>query len=285
MFIFFGEGVNSHKEVGGSGGRQFTLTHSKKKMKKWNVCGFAAAGLLLSVLATAELVSVMKSGGTDLTDEIKFFELHDTNFDSFHSKKEFYYAIMQDSFDLLARKYNKSSVDMKFELSDLNGDKKISVDEWKNVLLQGSEALQDVQYVEPSTAEEEAKPTVSPSLPASQAFSGVASGKGPRGKMHIEAEVILIDGRKAYLSDNATWHETNLFCEEQGVRLCFENELCSLNSSKGINQEDALPLEHREKRWAPLAGIQAKPGCQHFVQQMLNEGVLCFIMMSKTIDF
>ena len=95
---------------------------------------------------------------------------------------------MEDSFDLLARKYNKSSVEMEFELSDLNGDKKISVDEWKNFFLQGSEELQDVQYVEPSTAEEQAKP-VPPSLPASQAFSGVASGKGPRGKMHIEAEV------------------------------------------------------------------------------------------------
>ena len=234
-------------------------------MKNWNVCGFvAASGLLLSALATAELVSVMKSGGTDLTDEIKFFELHDTNFDGFQSKKEFYYAIMEDSFDLLARKYNKSSVEMEFELSDLNGDKKISVDEWKNFFLQGSEELQDVQYVEPSTAEEQAKP-VPPSLPASQAFSGVASGKGPRGKMHIEAEVTLNDGRKAYLSENATWQETKLFCEEQGVRLCFENELCSLNGSKGINQDDALPLEAREKRWAPLAGIQAKPRCQHLV--------------------
>ena len=44
-----------------------------------NLCGFAAAGLLLSALATAELVSLMKSGGADLTDEINFFELHDTN--------------------------------------------------------------------------------------------------------------------------------------------------------------------------------------------------------------
>jgi hypothetical protein len=203
----------------------------------------------------------MKSGGalTDLTDEINLFELHDTNVDGFHSKKEFYSSIMEDSFDLLARKYNKSSVDMEFELSDLNGDKKISVDEWKNVFLQGSAELQDVQYVEPSPAEEEAMPTVPPSLPASQAFSGVASGKGSRGKMHIEAEVTLNDGRKAYLSDNATWQETNLFCEEQGVRLCFENELCSLNGSKGINQDDALPLEEREKRWVPLAGIEGKP--------------------------
>ena len=56
-------------------------------MKKRNLCGFAAAGLLLSALATAELVSLMKSGGalTDLTDEINFFELHDTNIRSMSS--------------------------------------------------------------------------------------------------------------------------------------------------------------------------------------------------------
>ena len=40
---------------------------------------------MLSALATTELVSAMKNGGTDLTDEIKLFELHDTNFDVFHS--------------------------------------------------------------------------------------------------------------------------------------------------------------------------------------------------------
>jgi hypothetical protein len=34
-------------------------------------------------------------------------QLHDTNGDGFHSKKEFYYAIMEDEFEALASKHNK----------------------------------------------------------------------------------------------------------------------------------------------------------------------------------
>ena len=36
-----------------------------------------------------------------------FYQRYDTNADGFHSKKEFYYAIMEDDFEALAGKYDK----------------------------------------------------------------------------------------------------------------------------------------------------------------------------------
>jgi hypothetical protein len=235
---------------------------------------------LLSAFAIAERVSVMKDNGatverasvmegvpygsTDTTEQIAFFELHDTNGDGLMTKKEFYYAIMEDAFETLAVKYKKSPLDMEFELSDLNGDKKISLEEWRNVFLQGSEEPQNVDdeanmEEQSIAAKEEPKPPVPPSPASPQAFSGVASGN--RGNMHIGSEVTLKDGRKAYLSENATWQETNLFCEEKGVRLCLETELCPF--ANGMN-DAALSADDREKRWAPLTGnmISACRNCR-----------------------
>lgn len=36
-----------------------------------------------------------------------FYQRYDANTDGFHSKKEFYYAIMEDDFEALASKYDK----------------------------------------------------------------------------------------------------------------------------------------------------------------------------------
>jgi len=232
---------------------------------KGAVAALISAGLL-STFAIAERVSGIKGGGAtverskDMTEEMAFFELHDKNGDGLMTKKEFYYAIMENDFETLAVKYKKSPVDMEFELSDLNGDKKISVEEWRNVFLQPQNVDDEANMEEQSiAAKEEPKPLVQPSPASPQAFSGVASGN--RGNMHIGSEVTLKDGRKAYLSENATWQETNLFCEEKGVRLCLETELCPF--ANGMN-DAALSADDREKRWAPLTGnmISACRNCR-----------------------
>ena len=74
--------------------------------------------------------------------------------------------------------YKKSPVDIEFELSDLNGDKKISVEEWRNVFLEGSEEPQNVDEAnmeeQSIAAKEEPKPPVPPSPVSPQASSGVA---------------------------------------------------------------------------------------------------------------
>ena len=35
-----------------------------------------------------------------------------------------------------------------------------------------------------------------------------------QGKMHIGSEVTLSDGRKVYLSEDATWYQTQVFAKE-----------------------------------------------------------------------
>ena len=62
----------------------------------------AAVALGLSAVASAPIPE-----DAALQDEIAFFQRYDTNTDGFHSKKEFYYAIMEDEFEALASKYNK----------------------------------------------------------------------------------------------------------------------------------------------------------------------------------
>jgi len=185
-----------------------------------------------------------------LTEEVAFFQLHDKNGDGYHSKKEFYYAIMEDEFESLAGKYSKAAVDMEFEIADLNSDKKISLDEWKNVFFH--EEPQEATYVDGNLQDNVDAPTEAASPPASPGFVGVATGK-PQGKMHIGSEVTLSDGRKVYLSEDATWYQTQDFCNEKGLRLCLERELCP-NGQPGISDEKALSELDKKKRWVPLAG-------------------------------
>ena len=71
----------------------------------------------------------------DLKEEIAFFKLHDTNDDGFHTKKEFYYAVMEDAFEPLVNKYNKFAVDMEFEIADTDGDKKVRITSHSSPLL------------------------------------------------------------------------------------------------------------------------------------------------------
>eukprot|EP00802_Teleaulax_amphioxeia_P003006 Tamp_03009.p1 GENE.Tamp_03009~~Tamp_03009.p1 ORF type:complete len:395 (-),score=104.07 Tamp_03009:682-1866(-) len=210
-------------------------------------------------LAALAAVALLAASGTaapvpddaDLADEIAFFKLHDTNGDGFHSKKEFYYAIMEDDFEALASKYDKAAVDMEFELADANSDKKISIEEWKGVFFH--EEPQEPTYIDGKLQEgaeppqEEAPPAPAP---PTSTFSGLATGK-PKGEMHIGTELTLADARKVYLSEDATWYETRDFCHEKGVRLCNERELCPREGNQ-VGQDPAFSDEDREKRWVPL---------------------------------
>lgn len=67
--------------------------------------------------------------------------------------------------------------------------------------------------------------------------------------MHIGSEVTLQTGHKAYLSEDATWYETNDFCKEAGVRLCTEDELCNRRTGMHIMDDQNLTEDDRFNRW------------------------------------
>lgn len=58
------------------------------------------------------------------------FQKMDSNQDGTLSKKEFYYALMEDEFEVLSSKHSVPSLELEFENQDENGDKKISPEEW-----------------------------------------------------------------------------------------------------------------------------------------------------------
>jgi len=213
---------------------------------RFALCVFAG---LLAITATAAPIP----DDADLKDEIAFFTQHDMNSDGYHSKKEFYYAIMEDEFESLASKYSKAAVDMEFEIADLNSDRKISLEEWKNVFFH--EEPQEATYVDGNLQDNIDAPKEASSPPAaSPGFVGVAAGK-PKGKMHIGSEVQLTDGRKVYLSQDATWYQTQDFCNEKGLRLCFDTELCPNDQSlPRLSDDSALSDDDKRIRWVPLAG-------------------------------
>jgi len=227
----------------------------------WSLRLIAAVSIGLAVAFSAPIPD-----DADFQDEIAFFHRYDANTDGFHSKKEFYYAIMEDDFEALASKYDKNAVDMEFEYADLNGDKKISLDEWKGVFFheQPQEAtyvdgeLQDVsnapEEVPAASAPAPSPPAPSPP-PSPAASTGVSAGKVQK-KMHIGSEVTLQTGHKAYLSEDATWYETNDFCKEAGVRLCTEDELCNRRTGMHIMDDQNLTEDDRFNRWAPLHGSE-----------------------------
>ena len=93
------------------------------------------------------------------------------------------------------------------------------------------------------------KPSLS--LAAFLTFYFVASFFG-RGSSHALCELVAL---------SMLHFETNLFCEEKGVRLCLETELCPY--SNGMN-DAALSADDRAKRWASLTGnmISAQLPCR-----------------------
>jgi hypothetical protein len=59
------------------------------------------------------------------------FRKMDGNEDGLLSKKEFYYALMEEEFEALSSKHSVPSLELEFEAQDENNDKKISLDEWE----------------------------------------------------------------------------------------------------------------------------------------------------------
>lgn len=78
-----------------------------------------------------------------LDAEISFFHEKDTNKDGALSKKEFYYAIMEDEFEGFAKRHDFSVVDLEFEAHDRNQDKKINLEEWKGIFFHDSPQIPD----------------------------------------------------------------------------------------------------------------------------------------------
>ena len=74
-------------------------------------------------------------GGIDVEPETitKFFKKVDTNLDGLLSKKEFYYALMDDEFENLSSKTMVPSMELEFEGQDENGDRRISLQEWERI--------------------------------------------------------------------------------------------------------------------------------------------------------
>eukprot|EP00961_Rhodomonas_salina_P222324 3006540-Rhodomonas_salina.3 len=88
----------------------------------------------------------------DLELEIAHFHEGDANKDGFHSKKEFYYAIMKEEYENFAEKHGVSVADLEFEAEDLDGDGKISLEEWVAVFFH--EDPQTPQYVDGEEVDE-----------------------------------------------------------------------------------------------------------------------------------
>jgi hypothetical protein len=61
----------------------------------------------------------------------EFFRKMDGNKDGVLSKKEFYYALMEDEFEALSSKHSVPSLELEFEAQDENDDRKISLEEWE----------------------------------------------------------------------------------------------------------------------------------------------------------
>jgi Ca2+-binding EF-hand superfamily protein len=59
------------------------------------------------------------------------FRKMDTNQDGALSKKEFYYALMEDEFESLSSKHSVPSLELEFENQDENHDKRITLEEWE----------------------------------------------------------------------------------------------------------------------------------------------------------
>jgi hypothetical protein len=87
----------------------------------------------------------------------------------------------------------------------------------------------------------------------------------PSAKMHVGAEVTIHGGRRAYLAEDATWLQTEKFCEERESRLCRYEELCpeviSTLSDEvhsffcfHLAQSHISFPQHKNERWAPVLG-------------------------------
>ena len=59
------------------------------------------------------------------------FRKMDGNKDGVLSKKEFYYALMEEEFEALSSKHSVPSLELEFEAQDENSDRKISLEEWE----------------------------------------------------------------------------------------------------------------------------------------------------------
>lgn len=231
-------------------------------MTRSSITLIISSGLLLAAAALAPIPHE-----ADLKEEIAFFKLHDTNDDGFHTKKEFYYAVMEDAFEPLVNKYNKFAVDMEFEMADTDGDKKVSLEEWTKLFFH--EEPQSASYVDGAprdTADEDpaaplqepadlpppevpdVEPITAESPQPAAGFAGVAVKSEVEKKMVLVTEITLngphkASGNKAYTATEATWIEAHDFCQEAGARLCSEQELCPMDAGTPTGQKRGVSLD------------------------------------------
>ncbi len=93
--------------------------------------------ILCHFICTLILVGSFITFGVDVEadDVVEFFKRVDSNQDGVLSKKEFYYALMEDGFEELSSKYSVPSLEIEFEDQDENRDKRISLQEWKSIFI------------------------------------------------------------------------------------------------------------------------------------------------------
>eukprot|EP00960_Hanusia_phi_P003196 94734-Hanusia_phi.AAC.5 len=197
--------------------------------------------MLMAMAPTAAQAAYRSSTDQDeewknLEAEISFFHDKDTNKDGALSKKEFYYAIMEDEFEGFAKRHDFSVVDLEFEGQDKDGDKKIDLREWKGIFFHDSpqvpayvDGLGDT--TEPlESAEQESAPPVRKET-----------------KLQVDGEIADSRGLRFYLSEGATWYQSRTFCTMKNRRLCSYDEICP-----SINNDDKIPNEMKMKRWVPM---------------------------------
>eukprot|EP00292_Cryptomonas_paramecium_P034364 CAMPEP_0113716942 /NCGR_PEP_ID=MMETSP0038_2-20120614/34211_1 /TAXON_ID=2898 /ORGANISM="Cryptomonas paramecium" /LENGTH=166 /DNA_ID=CAMNT_0000644603 /DNA_START=102 /DNA_END=599 /DNA_ORIENTATION=+ /assembly_acc=CAM_ASM_000170 len=155
----------------------------------------------------------------------------DKNSDGLMSKKEFYYALMEEEFETLSTKYGVPALELEFEAQDLDKNKKISLSEWSSIFQKDGpkpkteqkprkdEKSAETKSRTPTTDPKRSRParTPAPPPPAPKPQSEI--------KMHIGNQV-KIGQRTAFLAEDATWLQTESHCTSRGTRLCKYNELC-----------------------------------------------------------
>jgi len=176
-----------------------------------------------------------------LDAEISFFHEKDTNKDGALSKKEFYYAIMEDEFEGFAKRHAFSVVDLEFEAHDRNQDKKINLEEWKGIFFHDSPQIPDyidgVDNTEVDTSELWKSAPIPESAPPAKQES----------QLQVEGEVADSRGLRYYLSEGATWYQSRRFCILKNRRLCSYEEICP-----SINNDDKIPGDMKMTRWVPM---------------------------------